>query len=67
MTDGHHQTWSYPLKCFFHPLMQPILTAPCFGEFLPLVSSLANKIDVQSGLNLEMDIGNLRPSISLPL
>ncbi len=36
-------------------------------EFLPLLSSSAGEIHVQSDLNLETDLGNLRLSISLPL
>ncbi len=47
--------------------MQPIPIAACFGEFLPLLSSSAGEIHVQSDLNLEIDLGNWRLSISLPL
>ncbi len=47
--------------------MQPIPIVTCFGEFLPLLSSSAGEIHVQSDLNLEIDLGNLRLSISLPL
>ncbi len=47
--------------------MQPIPIVACFGEFLPLLSSSAGEIHVQSDLNLEIDLGNLRLSISLPL
>ncbi len=36
-------------------------------EFLPFLSSSAGEIHVQSDLNLEIDLGNLRLSISLPL
>jgi len=46
--------------------MQPIPTVACFGEFLSLVSSSAGEINVQSDLNLEIDLGNLRLYISLP-
>ncbi len=60
-------TWSHPLKNFSKPLMQPIPIVTCFGEFLPLFSSSAGEILVQSDLNLEIDLGNLRLSISLPL
>ncbi len=35
------------------PLMQPIKIVACFGEFLPLLSSSAGEIHVQSDLNLE--------------
>ncbi len=47
--------------------MQPIPIIACFGEFLPLLSPSAGEIHVQSDLNLEIDLGNLRLSISLPL
>ncbi len=47
--------------------MQPIPIVVCFEEFLPLRSSSAGEIHVQSDLNLEIDLGNLRLSISLPL
>ncbi len=47
--------------------MQPIPTVACFGEFLPLLSSSAGEIHVQLDLNLEIDLSNLRLSISLPL
>ncbi len=47
--------------------MQPIPIVTCFGEFLPLLSSWAVEIHVQYDLNLEIDLGNLRLSISLPL
>ncbi len=47
--------------------MQPLPIVACFGEFLPLLSSSASEIHVQSDLNLEVDLGNLRLSISLPL
>ncbi len=47
--------------------MQPISIAACFGEFLPLLSSSAGEIHVQSDFNLEIDLGNLRLFISLPL
>ncbi len=46
--------------------MQPIPIIACFGEFLPLLSSSSGEIHVQSDLNLEIDLGNLRLSISLP-
>ncbi len=46
--------------------MQPITIIVCFGEFLPLLSSSAGEIHVQSDLNLEIDLGNLKLSISLP-
>ncbi len=38
--------------------------ANCFGDFLPLLSSSAAEIHVQSDLNLEIDLCNLRLSIS---
>ncbi len=44
--------------------MQPIPIVTCFEEFLPLLSSSAGEIHVK---NLEIDLGNLRLSISLPL
>ncbi len=47
--------------------MQPIPIVACFGEFLHLLSSSAGESHVQSDLNLEIDSGNLRLSISLPL
>ncbi len=47
--------------------MQPIPSVACFGEFLPLLSSSAGEIHVKSDLNLEIDLANLRLSISLPL
>ncbi len=47
--------------------MQSILIVACFEEFLPLLSSSAGEIHVKSDLNLEIDLGNLRLSISLPL
>ncbi len=47
--------------------MKPIPIVPCFGEFLPLLSSSAAEIHVQSDFNLEIYLGNLRLSISLPL
>ncbi len=47
--------------------MQPIPIVACFGEFVPLLSSSAGEIHVQSDLNLEIDFCNLRLSISLPL
>ncbi len=46
--------------------MQPIPIVACFGEFLPLLSFSAGEIHVQSDLYLEIDLGNLRFSISLP-
>ncbi len=45
------------------PLMQPIPTVACFGEFLPLLSSSAGEIHVQLDLNLEIDLSNLRLNI----
>ncbi len=45
--------------------MQPIPIVACFGEFLPLLSSSAGEIHVQSDLNLEIDLGNLRVINSL--
>ncbi len=50
-----------------HTLMQLIPIVACFVEFLPLLSSSAGEIHVQSDLNLVIDLGNLRLSISLPL
>ncbi len=50
-----------------HILMQLIPIVACFGEFLPWLSSSAGEINVQSDLNLVIDLGNLRLSISLPL
>ncbi len=47
--------------------MQPFPIVACFGEFLSLLSSSAGEINVQSDLNLEIDLDNLRLSISLPL
>ncbi len=47
--------------------MQPIPIVACFGEFLPLFSSSAGEILIQSDLNLEIDLGNLRLPIYLPL
>ncbi len=47
--------------------MQPIPIVACFVEFLLLFSSSAAEIHVQSDLNLEIDLGNLRLSIYLPL
>ncbi len=47
--------------------MQPIPIVACFGEFIPLLSSSDGEIHVQSDLNLEIDSGNLRLSIYLPL
>ncbi len=47
--------------------MQPIPIVACFGEFLSLLSSSAGEIHVKSDLNLEIDLGILRLSISLPL
>ncbi len=47
--------------------MQPIPIVACFGEFLPLLSSSAGESHVQSDLNLEIDLANLRLTISLPL
>ncbi len=47
--------------------MQPIPIVTCFGEFLSLLSSSAGEIHGKSDLNLEIDLGNLRLSISLPL
>ncbi len=47
--------------------MQPIPIGACLGEFLSLLSSSAGEIHVQSDLNLEIDLGNLRLLISLPL
>ncbi len=44
--------------------MQPIPTVSCFGEFVPLLSSSAGEIHVQSDLNLEIDLDNLRLYIS---
>ncbi len=38
--------------------MQPIIIFACFGEFLPLLSSSAGEIRVQSDLNLEIDLGS---------
>ncbi len=38
-----------------------------YTSFLPLLSSSAGEIHVQSDLNLEINLGNLRLSISLPL
>ncbi len=46
--------------------MQPIPIVACFGEFLPLLSSSAGEIHVQSDLNLEIDSGDLKLSISFP-
>ncbi len=37
--------------------MQPIPSVACFGEFVPLLSSSAGEIHVQSELNLEIDLG----------
>ncbi len=37
--------------------MQPIPIVACFGKFLPLLSSSAGEIHVQSDLNLEIDLG----------
>ncbi len=47
--------------------MQPIPIVACFGEFLSLLSSAAGEIHVQSDLNIDIDLGNLRLSIYLPL
>ncbi len=47
--------------------MPPIPVVACFVEFLPLLSSSADEIHVQSDFNLEIDLGNLRLFISLPL
>ncbi len=47
--------------------MQLTPIVACFGEFLPLLSSSAGDIHVQLDLILEIDLGNLRLSISLPL
>ncbi len=47
--------------------MQLIPIVACFVEFLPWLSSSAGEIHVQSDLNLEIDLGNLKLSISLPL
>ncbi len=44
--------------------MQPISFCACFGEFLPLLSSSAGEINVQSDLNLEIDLDNLRLSLT---
>ncbi len=55
------------VKVLVNRLMQPIPIVACFGDFLPLLSSSAGEIHVQSDLNLEIDFGNLRLSIYLPL
>ncbi len=47
--------------------MLPIPIVACFVEFPPLLSSSADEIRVQSDLNLKIELGNLRLSISLPL
>ncbi len=47
--------------------MQPISFCACFGEFLPLLPSAAGEIHVQSDLNQEIDLDNLRLSIYLTL
>ncbi len=47
--------------------MQSIPIVACFGEFLPLFSSSAGEIHVQSDLNLEIDLGNLSLFMYLPL
>ncbi len=46
--------------------MQPIPIVACFGELLLLLYSSAGEIHVQSDLNLEIDLGSQRLSISLP-
>ncbi len=47
--------------------MQPIPIVARFGELLLLLYSSAGEIHVQSDLNLEIDLGSQRLSISLPL
>ncbi len=47
--------------------MQPIPTVVCFGGVLLLLSFLAGEIRVQSDLNLENDLANLRLSMYFPL
>ncbi len=51
----------------FIPLIDVSISIGQFQLFLPLLSSSAGEIHVQSDLNLDIDLGNLILFISLPL